>query len=117
MKMYRAIDAKSGKTLSEHCDVEVAIDMAFVALRGYDKNWRSHFQEEFETFQSTEGKEWVIEEYNRVPETVEDWDAEIFNNNIDSEVFVEEIIEELSKSSEGLAFLNRFAKTYNIFIN
>lgn len=119
MVMYKAVDAKTGEVWGEHSDYDIAVDIAFEKMGGRlfledgRANW--HFQEQFDYFQSLEGVEWDIDEYEALPETADDWDAEIENNNIDVYAFLNEMVSELCNTSEGLDFLNRFAKTHDIF--
>lgn len=119
MTMYKAVNAKTGEVWGEHSDYDIAVDIAFENMGGRlfldngKANW--NFQQQFEYFQSLEGVEWDIDEYEVLPETADDWNAEIENGNIDADAFLNEMVTELCNTAEGLDFLNRFAKTHDIF--
>lgn len=120
MIMYKAVNAKTGEVWGEHCDYDIAVDIAFEKMGGKlfldngRANW--HFQEQFDCFQSKEGEDWRIEECDCPPETADDWKAEIYNDNIDAEAFLNEMVAHLCDTIGGLEFLNQFSKTHDIFI-
>lgn len=118
--MYKFVyrNLKTGDVLGEGVDRETAYHKAVKNLKtddvmvvGIDRR----YDDEYDIFDKLEGVLWEMGEEYIIPTTPKEWTNEINADSIEVYTFTREMIKELCKSKEGLAFLNGFAKRKDIF--